>query len=148
MRQYKYLLVISAITACYAADPVLINQYQFNTILNSYEVNRVINDINNNSNVSNIQIVYQATASSAAQQIKLSIQQQVSKPIPINMTLNNFTLTYIGYQPSPITVNIFGAVMGNVTGNQVSTSPPTSGSFYGYTTPEKGFYYESSNDDE
>lgn len=143
----KNLILVLIAFSSYADDVMLVNQYQFSQIISSYELNQVTSDISNN-NITRVQIIYQANNLMTAQQIKKDIQQSANS-VDIELTANNYQVATINYyQPSPITVNLYGTV-GNGKSNGSSLNKKSSGdSFYGYTTQEKGFYYDNSNSDE
>jgi hypothetical protein len=146
MKIRNLILVLIAFSS-YADDVMLVNQYQFSQIISSYELSQVTNDINNN-NITRVQIIYQANDLMTAQQIKNDIQQSANS-VDIELTANNYQVATINYyQSSPITVNLYGTV-GNGKSNGSNLNKKSSGdSFYGYTTQEKGFYYDNSNSDE
>jgi hypothetical protein len=137
-------ILLLGLSATYADDETLINQYQFNQIISTYEIGQATNDINKN-NITRVQIIYQQSSYSTALQIKNLIQQQTSKNFPIDLTSNNVTFALLNaYQPGPVVVNIYG----NTAQGTEPAKNQAAGSFYGYTTQEKGFYYESNDGDD
>lgn len=133
MIRIKVLMVISMLATVAFADNQVLEQYTVNNLNVNAQTASIVQGIQEFS-ATQVQIQYAGAYIFLANEVMVGITSQSSVPVQL-IPLN----AYYTYNNGQITVNLIGdptKQSGDDTSNQQS-----SGSFFDYTTPESGFFY-------
>ncbi len=133
MIRIKVLMVISMLATVAFADNQVLEQYTVNNLNVNAQTASIVQGIQE-FGATQVQIQYAGAYIFLANEVMVGITSQSSVPVQL-VPLN----AYYTYNNGQITVSLIGdptKQSGNDTSNQQS-----SGSFFDYTTPESGFFY-------
>lgn len=133
MIRIKILVIMSMLATVTFADNQVLEQYTVNNLNVNAQTASIVQGIQEFS-ATQVQIQYAGAYIFLANEVMVGITSQSSVPVQL-IPLN----AYYTYNNGQITVNLIGdptKQSGDDTSNQQS-----SGSFFDYTTPESGFFY-------
>lgn len=133
MIRIKILVIMSMLATVAFADNQVLEQYTVNNLNVNAQTASIVQGIQE-FGATQVQIQYAGAYIFLANEVMVGITSQSSVPVQL-VPLN----AYYTYNNGQITVSLIGdptKQSGNDTSNQQS-----SGSFFDYTTPESGFFY-------
>ncbi len=133
MIRIKILVIMSMLATVAFADNQVLEQYTVNNLNVNAQTASIVQGIQE-FGATQVQIQYAGAYIFLANEVMVGITSQSSVPVQL-IPLN----AYYTYNNGQITVNLIGdptKQSGDDTSNQQS-----SGSFFDYTTPESGFFY-------